>query len=563
MKSPTSALLWFCWRRIRVPVFCVTVAIVSLASLTILYFNQGQSDWVDFNTILISAALGLFILGPMASHNSLGGSGKTPNGTGFPLRTEFAYPVSNWQLNLVPFLFLIAVLYSVFLGTVWLLTTMHSLPMPHSIVHFVVLEFLLVVIAIGWSTINIYESFACWFALIVLFYLDVLIPDFAFNTETGEMIVGSWASTLLPVLIICAALTLMMIGVRRQRRGDYFFHGVEQESENKIAFPLTFRVNRTPCPTSSGEAALTWQQRQFRGVANATVLGAAIGAAAVLVLMLTDARGFWDGPLELDDVWGFGFIFFCSVFVGHLASLFGISYANGVSSISTFERTLPIPTSTITFTRISVTLLCLLVAAVVEFITIIVLGSILLEDFPAIRGEFSIWFNEFTANGFFYMSIRVLLAISLVYIVSVLWGIFITWFAIKPRPMTIGFTALAIFWLLQLAYLVSSTDGVAFVDATRSVAGVHSWIISGLIVAAACCILPMLIRDSVISLRQALAITVVGILLAALNSFDLEFFGSLETNATVARTVIRHSFGLLPLVATAGAIWTQHRLRHS
>ncbi len=563
MRSPIVALLWFCWQRIRVPVFCVSVAIVSLASLTILYFNQGQSDWVDSNTILISAGLGLFILGPMASHNSLGGSGKTPNGTGFPLRTEFAYPVSNWQLNLVPFLFLIAVLYSVFFGTVWLLTTMHSLPMPHPMVHFVVLEFLLIVIAIGWSSTNIYESFACWFTLILLFYLDVLIPDFTFNFETGEMIIGDWSSALFPVLITCSSLILMMIGVRRQRRGDHFFYGVEQESANKIAFPLTFRVSRTPCPTSSGEAALTWHQRQFRGMANAAVLGAAIGAAAVLVLMLTDMRGFWDGPLELDDVWGFGFIFFCSVFVTHLASLFGISYTNGVSSISTFERTLPVSTSTVAFARISVTFQCLLVAAVVEFITIAVLGSILLEDFAAIRNEFSNWLNEFTANGLLYTGIRILLILCMVYFVSVLWGIFITWFALKPRPMTIGFTVLSAFWLLQLAYLVSSTDGVAFVEATRSVAGVHSWIISALIVLAACYILPMLIRDTVISSKQALIIAVAGLLLAALNSIDLEFYGSLETSATAARTAIRHSFGLLPLVATAGAIWTQHRLRHS
>lgn len=563
MNSATSALLWFCWSRIRIPVFVVSVAIVTMTTLMIIYFNQDQSERVDFNTMLICAGLGLFILGPLASNNALGGRASTPYGTGFPMRPEFALPVSNWKLNFIPFAFLIAVLYAVFVGTVWLLATIHSLPMPHLMVHFIVLEFLLIVIAIGWCTTNIYESFACWLTLIALFYLDVLIPDFSFDPNTGELLIGSWSSALLPAIITSISLVLMAIGFRRQRTGDHFFYPTDNESDRKIAYPLTFRVNKTPCPTSSAQAAMSWQQRQFRGVANGAVLGGGIGAATVVILMLTDMRGFWDGPLELDDVWGFGFIFFCSVFVTHLASLFGINYSNGVSSISTFERTLPIKTSTVAFTRIRVIMLCMLTAMLVEFFTIEVLGSVFLEDFAAIRGEFSAWYGEFVSGGIDYTMLRVVLTLSFIYLLSVLWGIFITWFALKPRPMTIAFSAISAIWIAQLAYIVSTTSGTEFVDATRMVAGVYSWIISGLILFASVYLLPLLVRDSVISSKQALIILAAGVLLVILNSVDLELYGTLENGATLARTAVRHSFGLLPLVATAGAIWTQHRLRHS
>lgn len=561
MSEPTNALIWLCWQRIRFPILLVTLAILGMTTLMIVYFNPDQSAQVELNTIIICAGIGVFILAPMCS-SSVSGTNMNPSGVGFPLRAEFAFPISSLRLTLVPFFFTSAVVYAVFLGTTGILSAVFSHPLPHPLIHFMVLQYLFMVVAISWGCTNIWESFSLWIGLIALFHLDWLLPDFTFDTDSGEFVAGSLGGLLLPGLLIAAAFAVMLLGIRRQRSGDSLFFRVSEPAKNPIFYPFTLRIFKSACPTSSGAAAWAWYQRQFRGPLAGAALGVLIGTAVVLVLALTDNRGFWDDPIDLDAVMGFAFIFFCSVFVAHLATVFGVSYVNGAAHTSTFERTLPIHTRKIVAVRVGMAMLCLLLAGIAAMLTIATLGPLLLENFAAIRGEFLLQLDAITANGLLYSLLRLVLFLCFAYILAVLYSVFITWFAIKPGLMSKGFAALSIYLLLQLAYLVATTEGTEFVTATQTLGRAHSWVFAGLILFAAFAILPRLAKEKNLSGFQALGLLGIGLLLATFNSVDLAVYGGLEEGASLAKTVLQHSTGLLPLAATALAIWTQDRLRH-
>ncbi len=562
MNSSTAALIWLCWQRIRLPVLLVFLAIVGLATLMILYFNPDQSDQVEINTIIVCAGLGVFIIVPLAS-NSLGGPGNNPNSVSFPLRMEFAFPISSLRLVLIPFLFLGAVLYGVFLIATGILSTVFSHPMPHALIHFMVLEYLFIVVAISWGSTNIWESFSLWIGLLALFYLDLLIPEFSFDPGSGEFVAGSLNSLLVPILLIIAASYLMFVGIGRQRHGDSLFFAVSEGAKNPIFYPFTLRLFKTTCPSSSGSAAWAWYQRQFRGPLAGAALGSLIGTLVAVVLMLTDLRGFWDDPIDLDAVQGFAFIFFCSVFVAHLATVFGVSYVNGAANTSTLERTLPLSTAKIVRIRLGMAMLCLLVAGLAAFLSIALLGPLLLEDFATVQAQFLQRLDSITSNGLIYSTLQIVLFLCFGYILSVLYSIFITWFAIKPRFMTKAFAGLSIYLLLQLAFLVATTEGNEFVTAAQTLGRVHSWLFAGIIILAAIAILPKLARDRVLTGSQSLILLMVGLLLMAFNSLDLTVYGGLEEGASLAKAVLQHSAGLLPLAGTALALWTQDQLRHA
>lgn len=561
MNNPTQALIWLCWQRIRLPVLLVTMAILGMASLLIVYFNPEQGAVVEQNTIIICSALGMFIIVPLAS-SSLAGPGRNPNGIGFPLRAELAFPVGSLRLLLVPFLFVSLVLYGVFLVTTGILTTVFSQAMPHPLIHFMVLEYLFIVVAISWGSSHIWESFSLWLGLIVLFYLGWLVPGFGFDPASGEFVAGAGSSLLLPGLIVMAALALLFTGMQRQRRGDSLFFAVSEPAKNPIFYPFAVRLFKTPCPSTSGTAAWAWYQRQFRGPLAGAALGLLIGTLVVVVLALTDRRGFWDEAIDLDAVTGFAFIFFCSVFVAHLATVFGVSYSNGAANTSTLERTLPLGTARIAGIRLGMAMLCLLVAAVAELLTIAVLGPVLLDNFATVQAEFLQRLAAITTHGLLYSLLRLVLFLSFAYVVAVFYGVFITWFSIRPRLMTRGFAALSIYLLLQLAYLVASTEGNEFLAASQALGRVHSWVIAAFVAAAAFAILPRLAQDAILSRTQIFGLLLIGLLLMAGNSVDLTLFGGLEAGASLAKTVLQHSLGLLPLAATALALWTQDQLRH-
>lgn len=563
MSSPATALIWLCWRRARLPLLLVMVAIPFVATLVLTGMHPETETGARQNAVFIIAAIGVWILGPLVASRSQGPINTTP-GVGFPMRSEFTYPVSTLSLTLVPFAFSIGLIFAAFVVSVGLLSFSFQLEYPDPMVHFMVLEYLVIVTAIGWSTRNGFELAICWAAIILLFFLGWFVPEFSFDNESSEFVAGDWTSAIRPALLAALAVVLMLIGVKKQRSGENL---VLSEHKNSIAMngrTLTsvFQLIKRPCPTSSGSAALLWQQRQFRGLQVAVGLGMVIGLLVVLLLAATSARGFWDGPLELDDVAGFAIIAFFSAFVAHLASSFGVTFSNGAARIGTFERTLPLTTARMTLIRVGSGMLCVVVAGIAELLAIAVFGSLMLEDFPALWAEFNLAMEGLLEQGISYFVLRVILLACLLYAGTTLWAVFITWFAIKPRAMTIGFSLVMIYLLLLVAGLSIYTEESRFLQSVDTVRDVHRVVLCAAIVISALYLLYVLVRKKIIDGSIAVLLLVAGFILASLQFIDLQVFEALDADASFSATIYLHSLGLLPLAATTLALWTQYRVRH-
>lgn len=561
MRSPQSALLWLCWQRARSPLALVLSAVFGMTTLLLVYLDVAETEYSKANVVAFVTMVGIWMLGHLCA-SRLGKS--KAQGVGFPLLIEFSYPVSTIKLTTIPFFFLVTLLYSSFAFSSWLLCSLFSLPALDPMIHFIVLEYLIIVTSVSWATNNGYESACFWIALMLLFFPGWLIPDFSFNGHTGEFIAGSWSSALAPAFLAASAFVLLLYGVRKQRSGEglLFSSGASQFRYPGLVLAEVFRGKGPSCPVSSAKDALAWEQNQFRGARIGVGMGATIGVVVILILSLLSSREGWIGPMELDDVMSFAVILFCSIFVGHLASSFGVSYVNGAARIGTFHRTLPVGTATLAAIRLKSAMQCVLIAGITELVTIGLLGFLVLDNFAAVFAEFVSYVNSILDQGLLYGALRLVLLACLIYISIVLWAVFISWFAIKSRQMAIVFSGLAIYVLLVISGLVVFTEGSGFLDATRMVGDIHAGILSLLIIVTAGYLFSILIREEVLSRENALLLLAAGIALAFLQFADLNFFGALDAEASVLNAVYSHTLGLLPLTVTVLALWTQHRIRH-
>jgi len=391
-----------------------------------------------------------------------------------------------------------------------------------------------------------------------------LVPDFSFETDTSLFTAGEPSSLILPALIAATSVVLMFRGVQRQRSGEHLLlsAGLATMQFQDWRILHLFRRIKFACPTTSGDAAFRWQQRQFRGAQVAIGMGASIGILVVVFLQLTSVRGFWDGSVDLDEISGIAFIFFWAVTIGILATVFGASYSNGVARFSTFDRTLPLSTAKMTAMRLQTVVICVLLIGLVELLTIALLGSLILEKFSLVRQEFYQQVLAQLDQGLFYLLMRVILSACLLYVLVVLCAVFITWFAIRSRLMTFLFSALVVYWLLVVAGLVAFTEGQEFVTTAQTVGTIHGWIISAGIIAAAIYLLKYLVDARVLNESQAMILVGVGLSLAVLQLVDLQFFAELNSDGSIDANVLSYSAGLLPLTATVVALWTQFRVRH-
>jgi hypothetical protein len=564
MMNAHAALLWLCWQRARIPLVLVLSAVVGLVTILLVFLDVDEgNELAASNTIAVVTAIGVWMLGPLVA-SGLGKPKNSAQGVGFPLQFEFGLPIANRSLVLVPFTFIVFLLFASFSLLVWLLTTVFSVPPVDPLIHFMAMEYLIIVTAVGWSTNNGYEAALCWIGLIFMFYLGWLIPDFSFNGNNSEFVAGAWSSALPSALLALLTIALMLFGVSRQRSGEnlFFSSGGGAHMSPDRMFIEVFRFYKSPCPTSSGAAALRWEQRQFRGLQVALGLGIAMGVLVSVVISLIEARNVWDGPIELDDVQGFAFIFYCSVFVAHLATSLGVRWVNGSARTSTFERTLPVSTLRLTLTRIGLGTSCLVIAAIAEVTTIALLGPLFLENYAAIRDSFLEQLTTLFGQGAFYVLLRIVLSVCLIYVVAVLWAVFISWFAIRSRLMAIAFAAICLYALLILVALVSLVEESDFVAAVAAVGHLHSWVLSIGIIVTAAMLLYRLVVVQVLNPAQALVLLMAGLGLATLQIADLQLFDAMDAEAALPVQMLAMATGLLPLMATVMALWTQFRIRH-
>lgn len=567
MTNPTQALLWYCWRRSRYAIGIQLLSVIAFGIVYLMVFSTNETDIVRSNVITLTALVGAWLLSAVLSSTLAKSttSGMASAGFGFPLRAEFHFPVSSFQLTLVPLSYCVLVAYACFIGPAVLLAMVFDLSMPSPMIHFMVVEYFLIVLSLSWFTNHGPEALVGSVLLVLCFYFEIIIPDFSVEEETSLFVPGPWSSVLMPFVIIVASVAAMFIGVSKQRSGENFMvkGGRNQIITESISALNWFRFVRTTCPTDSSRAAMVWRERQSRGLQTAAGIGLTTGVVVVLVLYLLQLREFTDSDYMLEDVTAFAVIALCTLFTGALVSMFGLSFKNGDVKVSVFDRTLPLSTAEIVTIRVVVSFLCVIVAGLVQIVTIGIVGPLVIENFASVRVEFFEGIQSITDRGGVYTTLRTILLLCFIFNCAVLWAVNMSWFAMKTKMMSIVSSGLMVYGILLVVVMVSiEQPGQEYLRMSRDVRDFHAWIFMAVALGAMVYFLSRLIKDEVITPMQAIVICTVGLVLAAIQVVMLSVHGETGGDIRFAVSTLRQFYGLFPLAAVVLALWTQHKLRH-
>ena len=564
LSNPTQALFWYCWRRTRHAIAVQLLSVIAFGILYLLYFAAGESEIIRNNAVTLTAFIGSWLLSAVMS-SWLAQSGSERTGFGFAFNAQFHLPISNFQLTAIPLIYCVGISYICFLLPAVVLTVLFNLSLPPAMVHFMLLEYFLIVLSLSWFSSHGPESIIATVILLLCFYFELLIPEFTIDEETSLFIPGSWSSITVPALIVIASVSVLFLGVKKQRSGEnlVFHSGRRKNLPESLNTIYWYRFLTTRCPTTSGRAALIWRLRQSRGLQAAVGMGATTGAVVLLVLYLLQLKEYSDADWILDEVLAFSIIAFCTVFTAALASMFGLSFRNGVARLSVFDRTQPLSTAEIVAIRITVSMLCLLVAGVVQFLFIGLLGPLIIENFGSVRAEFFESLSAITERGAVYTILRGILAICLIYIFAVLWAVSICWFSMRTRLMSIALSSLTIYSILAVAVIVAlDTDGQTFLRMSNAIRDFHLWIIMTIVVGSIFYLFSRLIKDEVITNQQMIVMCAIGFALAAIQIVILNVDSNPGGTPELTIRTWDQVKGLLPLFATVLALWTQQKLRH-
>ncbi len=566
VMKPTQALFWYCWQRTRYAIALQLLAAIGFGVLFLVYLNpeQGPVDArgniVVMITLITSWLLSAVMSATLVQNRSLN------VGFGFPLKSEFHYPISTVRLVTIALSYVVAVSYLCFLLPVVVLGFLFDLPFPHALIHFMVFEYLLLVLSLSWFSNHGPESLVATGVIILLFYFELIIPEFSLDEETGAFLPGPWSATIVPAIIATASVAILILGVHKQRSGEnlFFRSGTKVSIAESLSSLSLFRFITTACPTSSGTAAMVWRERQSRGLQASVGIGVTIGILVVLLLSFLQLREFSEvDHYQLDTVSAFSFIFYCTVFVGALATMFGIDFRHGEARVSVFDRTLPISTARTVVIRAGMAFHCLLVAGAVQILTIGLLGPLMIENFSSVRTEFFQALQAIMDRGFAYCLLRLILFLCLIYIWAMLWAVLITWYSMKTRLVAWLGSGLMIYGIVLVTVLTAITEGgQEFLSLSNAMSEFHSLLVVAAIIGSLVYLVHALLKDEVITPLQVITVFAIGLALAALQVIDLNLNSDLDPNLPALNRLRSQVLGLLPLTATLLALWTQNQLRH-
>ena len=569
MSSPELAIIGFCWKRTRLMVSLQLIASVTIGVIFLLYLVDN-GPWMtpaeiliyNSQTVIVICLITSWLLTSLMS-DALAKAGNKGVSFGFPLKTEYSFPLSTFRLAAIPLVYCIGVSYLCFLLPMGFLVTLFDLTLPSAMIHFMLLQYWVVVLSLAWFSSDGVDTLLVTLVLLALFYFDLLLPEFSFSEAGGEFTAGPWSTAVSPFFITVSLAAMYFAGVSKQRSGERLLPlgAFSLDHYQLLNIVAALRWVKTACPTGSGVAALFWRERQTKGIQVAVGTGITLGVLTTLVVGLLRLRDVGPETLTLEFVSSFAFILFSAMFVGVLASMFGITYRNGQARVSLFDRTLPMKTSTIVAVRIVTAFACLIVAGIVHILTIGVTGSLLLEGFEGVVTEYLENMRGITEQGVIYTAFRLVLLLSLIYSIAVLWGVFVSWFALKPREMAIGFAALMFYLLGSVTVIVAVTEGPGFLAMTRSLSGFNAWILIAAILFCITFFSIRLIDNAVMTVNQMLLLCGIGLVLASLQIINLSMNNGLQAYASLGTQSLAQMLGLLPLCATVLALWTQHSLR--
>jgi hypothetical protein len=570
MRSPSQALAWSAFSLSWQALLAQIAGVVCVMFLINLALDPGEDTLGLFNATELVLMVGLVFIYSVTLHRSHNVT-RTRSSLGFPFRTEFSLPVSTRTLLLTPLLFF-CVLTQLALFVPLLIINLLYFNADISVVplSFMVFQFTILTLMLTWWTENGLANLAGWLLVLTLYLNGLLMPEFSRVEDSWVWIATNPSEYFIALLFTAALLVVAYFGVKKQRSGETLlefgrsmFNTAEQGAiRDSLPLPIT------DCPTHSSVAAELWKERQLHGGYSA-LIGGLIGAAATIAILaiikFTLPRG---ASTELETGWALAVILYGSMCIGLTIYMYGVRYKNGAPNVSLHDRTTPLSTAWLTLIRTGVSLSSTLLAGVIMFLTLSILGPFLISDFQSIQINYLETADIFSGLGMFDILLKICMLLVAFLTALLMLATFFTWTMLYSRPSAIVAVIICVYiflWSIVLMTIYGDSDAAAHVHAINRAFANHLWILVLLIPVSLVIMMRHLLRECVLTRTQMIYLSGIGAVLVGLN---IAWLVSANNFDVLARDIwiVHLSYlvmqGLLPLLAAVLALWTSNRIRH-
>ncbi len=568
MRSPSQALAWSAFK-LSWPVLLMQIAgVISVFFLLDLALDSGEDTLKLFEVADGVIVIGLIFLYSVTLHKSHSIT-RTSSALGFPYRAEFSLPVSTFTLLLTPLLYICALIeVAVFVPGIIVNLFYFNVEVSVLPIGFIVFQFTILTLMLTWWTNNGVASAAGWFVALVLYLNGLLMPDFVRIENSWIVSAVNPVDYIVALLFTAAIFGLAYFGVSQQRSGETLINFGNKifNSADLGAIRDILPLPSASCPTNSPMAAEFWKERQLHGAYSALFFGLA-GAAMTLAILATIVFFAGNGP-DPKNVGLLALPLYGLMCVGLTITMYGVRYKNGTPIVSLHDRTTPLSTAKLTLIRASVSLSSALLAGVIMYGSLWILGPLLFSDFQSMQSEFLEIFTIFTGIGFVDLALRIFLSLTAFLTALLLLATFFTGTMLHNRPFAIGIAfvpAYIFLWSISLMGFYGSENPETYNQAIDTVFANHLWILVLLIPVSLVIMLRDLLQDQMLSQTQMLRLLTVGIVLAGLNLiwlFDASHYDVLGRDIWLVQLSYLVVQGFLPLLAAVLALWTSNRIRH-
>jgi hypothetical protein len=569
MRSPSQALAWSAFSLSWPALLAQIAGVVTVVFLMNLALDADRDSIELLEAAELAILIGLTFLYAAAAHKSHGHA-RSSTSLGFPFSVEFSLPVSTLSLLTTPLLFYCALIQvAVFVPLTIVNILFFNIEVSILPLSFVIFQFTAFTLMLTWWTENSIANILGWLAALILFLDGWLMPDFVRVENAWVLYAEDSIEYARSIFFTAALFALTYFGVKQQRSGGTLskvgtdmFNSMEQGAVRDIlALPIS------DCPTSSSLSAELWKERQLHGAYSA-LFGGLTGAAITLAIFATIVFFAGNGP-EPKNMVLLAFPMYALMCVGLTITMYGVRYKNGTPIVSLHDRTAPLSTAKLTLIRTSVSLSSALLAGVIMYATLWILGPLLFSDFQSMQSEFKELFATFTGIGFFDIALILFLSLIAFLTALLLLVTFFTWTMLHNKPFAIAIACVPAYiflWSILLMGFYGSENADAYNQAIDTVFSNHLWILVLLIPASLAFMLHGLLRDQTLTWTQLLSLLTIGLMIAALNLiwlFGANYYAVLELNIRSAQLGYLVIQSLLPTLAAVLALWTSNKIRHA
>lgn len=568
MRNPSQALVWSAFSLSWPALLAQIAGVVIIIILIDLAMDTDEDLLGLFQAAEFVIIAGLVFISAVTAHKSHV-IARTSSSLGFPYRAEFSLPVSTLTLLSIPLLFFCALTeVAVFVPIMIINFLFFNIEVSVLPIGFIIFQLTALSLMLTWWTENGIASIAGWLVALFLYLNGFLLPDFTRVENLWVWVVEDPKDYIVSLFFTAALFTLSYFGVRQQRRGETFietgnsmFNSAEQGAIRDVV-PLPI----ADCPTNSPMAAELWKERQLHGTYTA-LFGGLTGTAITIAILAAIVFFAGNGP-DPKNAGLLALPLYGAMCIGLTITMFGVRYKNGSPIVSLHDRTTPLSTAKLTLIRASVSLSSALLAGVIMYGTLGILGPFLISDFQNIQSEFLEIFTLFTGIGFSGSALRVSLSLVAFLTALVLLATFFTWTMLHNRLAAIAAAIVPVYiflWSILLMALYGDGDVDAYDQAVETVFANHLWLLVLSIPVSGVVMLRDILRDQVLTQTQMLYLLIIGLVPAGLNLawlLDGDHYDVLERDIWIVQLSCLVMLGLLPLLAAVLALWTSNKVRH-